>query len=353
MHDLLLVASLRAVRAASNVARIVQATAQSITSVSKSDASPVTVADYAVQACVALSLSSSLPSAYLPLRLMAEEDVTALTTGSGRSLLAEVVRVVNAAYPPPPTSTHVRTAWSEQDVCAAVGSGGCEGGAEPHFILDPIDGTKGFVRGGQFCIGLAFSENSRPVLGVLGCPALAFPRLGDATLGSLIYATAGGGAWQEALFEGEGEGGAQRRERLSVAPASAAVDGVVCESFEAGHSDHALSARMAALLGVRRPPLQLDSMVKYGLLARGEASIYLRFPRSGYVECAWDHAAGTLILEEAGGRVTDAAGAPLLFGGRKLDRNVGVVATNGALHEEVLAAYRAATAAAPAIMTSS
>ena len=61
----------------------------------------------------------------------------------------------------------------------------------------------------------------------------------------------------------------------------------------------------------------------------------------GYREKVWDHAAGVLITEEAGGKVTDVHGQPLDFSlGRQLDGNQGIVATNGVLHDRVLAAVR-------------
>lgn len=118
---------------------------------------------------------------------------------------------------------------------------------------------------------------------------------------------------------------------------------VVAESYESGHSDHGVSASIAAALGVTAAPIRIDSMSKYCLLSRGDASVYLRFPRPGYVENIWDHAPGWLICREAGGRVTDARGAELDFSrGTKLSGNEGVIATNGVLHDAVLAAVAAA-----------
>jgi 3'(2'), 5'-bisphosphate nucleotidase len=85
------------------------------------------------------------------------------------------------------------------------------------------------------------------------------------------------------------------------------------------------------------------------VLARGEAEVYLRMPTSAdYRENVWDHAAGAIVIEEAGGRVSDVDGRALDFtAGRKLLRNRGIVATNGRLHEAVLAAIRALPAAPP------
>jgi len=84
--------------------------------------------------------------------------------------------------------------------------------------------------------------------------------------------------------------------------------------------------------------VRVDSQAKYALLARGEASIYLRLPtRKDYREKIWDHAAGMLIVQEAGGTVTDVDGKPLDFtAGRTLERNRGVIATGGKIHRAVV-----------------
>ena len=80
------------------------------------------------------------------------------------------------------------------------------------------------------------------------------------------------------------------------------------ESFESKHSDHSFTAKLAAKLGVTQAPLRLDSQAKYGALARGDAAINLRFPHQDYREKIWDHVAGALIVEEAGGKISDASG---------------------------------------------
>jgi 3'(2'), 5'-bisphosphate nucleotidase len=120
------------------------------------------------------------------------------------------------------------------------------------------------------------------------------------------------------------------------------VGAAFCESVEAAHAAHSVQAAIAARLGIRRPPVRIDSQCKYAVVARGEASIYLRLPsRTDYREKVWDHAAGALIIEAAGGRVSDLDGRPLdVSAGRFLARSHGIVATNGHLHAAVLAACR-------------
>jgi 3'(2'), 5'-bisphosphate nucleotidase len=117
------------------------------------------------------------------------------------------------------------------------------------------------------------------------------------------------------------------------------------ESFEPAHADQAAHQALAHALGITQPPLRMDSQAKYGIVARGEATLYLRLPSRqspDYREKIWDHAAGALLVVEAGGRVTDALGADLDFGaGRKLTRNRGVIVSNGQLHEAILSALKA------------
>ncbi len=76
-----------------------------------------------------------------------------------------------------------------------------------------------------------------------------------------------------------------------------------CESVESGHSSHDDAAKIAERLGVTKPPFRIDSQCKYAAVARGDASIYLRLPtRADYEEKIWDHAAGWVVIREAGGQ---------------------------------------------------
>ena len=94
--------------------------------------------------------------------------------------------------------------------------------------------------------------------------------------------------------------------------------------------------------GISSPPMRIDSQAKYAVVARGEADLYLRLPtRVDYSEKIWDHAAGALIVTEAGGAVTDIRGLPLEFNhGVALAANRGVIVSNGRLHDRVIEAIR-------------
>nr|XP_018486603.1 PREDICTED: SAL1 phosphatase-like [Raphanus sativus] len=113
------------------------------------------------------------------------------------------------------------------------------------------------------------------------------------------------------------------------------------ESFEGAHSLHDLSSSIANKLGVKAPPVRIDSQAKYGALSRGDGAIYLRFPHKGYREKIWDHVAGAIVVTEAGGIVTDAGGKPLDFSkGKYLDLDTGIIVANEKLMPLLLKAVR-------------
>jgi 3'(2'), 5'-bisphosphate nucleotidase len=98
-------------------------------------------------------------------------------------------------------------------------------------------------------------------------------------------------------------------------------------------------------LSITAPPVEMDSQAKYAVLASGVGEILLRLlspSRPDYREKIWDQAAGSIVIEEAGGRITDLEGKDLDFSlGRTLASNRGVLATNGLLHDKLLNALQA------------
>jgi 3'(2'), 5'-bisphosphate nucleotidase len=169
------------------------------------------------------------------------------------------------------------------------------------------------------------------VVGILGCPNL--PGGADGEVGALFAAARGAGAQSLSLWSDTNDGAA-----VTVSDVTSTEQARFCESVESGHSNQDQSARIAEGLGITQEPFRIDSQCKYAAIARGDASIYLRMPtRKDYREKIWDHAGGKLVVEEAGGRVTDVAGKPLDFTrGRTLDANRGVVATCGPIHDRVI-----------------
>ncbi len=314
--------ALAAVRDAARICRSVQA-GMAPDALAKKDSSPVTIADFGSQAVVCRTIGDRFPDD----PIIAEEDSTALQNEENAPFLHLIHDQVCEQC------VHA----SKDEICRWIDRGGAQHYSNRFWTLDPIDGTKGFLRKEQYAISLALIVEGRIELGVLGCPNLPLTPGGDATAGTLLYAVRGEGAFAMPL---EGEGTPQR---LSVSATSDPAQARFCESVEAAHSAHGAAAQIAARLGISAEPVRLDSQAKYGVVARGEADIYLRLPtKADYFEQIWDHAGGVLVVEEAGGKVTDVTGEPLDFThGRQLKQNRGVIVSNGRLHAAVLEAVRA------------
>ena len=313
--------ALAAVRDAARICRSVQATIAP-DALAKKDKSPVTIADFGSQAVVCRVIGDAFPND----PIIAEEDSTELQNEDNVPFLHlihdEVCR----------ECVHAST----EQICRWIDRGGHQDYSHRFWTLDPIDGTKGFLRKEQYAISLALIVDGRIELGVLGCPNLPRVPGDESTAGTLFYAVRGQGAFAIPL-EGVGE-----PERLSVTKTTDSSQARFCESVESGHSAHGASEQIAQKLGITAAPVRLDSQAKYGVVARGEADLYLRLPtKADYFEQIWDHAGGVIVVEEAGGRVTDIAGIPLDFThGRQLKQNQGVIVSNGILHDAVLATVR-------------
>lgn len=206
---------------------------------------------------------------------------------------------------------------SVEEMLTAIDEGNSAGGSKGRiWALDPIDGTKGFLRGGQYAVCLALMVDGDVKVGVLGCPNLPVDDSAPLTAdvgggkGVLISAVLGQGANSRPL----GTAGLEQSKPIQMKPVKDITQATFCESVEAGHSSHGDQAEIAKKLGITKDSVRMDSQAKYASIARGAGDIYLRLPTSAtYVEKIWDHAAGDLIVREAGGVVTDSVGKRLDF----------------------------------------
>jgi len=315
--------AINAVQQAALATRLVQDEMVS-PALTKEDRSPVTVADFTSQAVIGQLLSTTFPDD----ALVAEEDSSALQAEDGAHTLQQVTHFV---------SGFVDEA-GPQSVCQWIDFNRADR-ADRFWCLDPIDGTKGFLRRDQYAVALALVVNGVAQIGVLGCPNLASgyrPVLSGP--GSLVIAVRGHGTWTTSLTAP----GAYERLYVSaqVDPAQARL----LRSFEAGHTNVDQIDVFAQTLGIQAGPVLMDSQAKYAVLAAGQGELMLRLlstARPDYKEKIWDQAAGGLVLEEAGGCLTDLDGKPLDFTtGRSLTNNRGVLASNRLLHEAALRALR-------------
>ncbi|WP_297106136.1 3'(2'),5'-bisphosphate nucleotidase CysQ [uncultured Devosia sp.] len=206
--------------------------------VTKEDGSPVTEADAAAEAVIIKHL-----------------EVTGLPTLGEESVAAGVIPVLGERY----------------------------------FVVDPLDGTKEFIkRNGEFTVNIALVENGRSIMGVVLAPATGDLFVGDVN-----------GAWSGKVVAGK----VVDRRPIKVAP-SAGPHIVASRSH-----GHAALAQLREIMGVESD-VSIGSSLKFCLVARGDAQLYPRFTPT----CEWDTAAGQAVLEAAGGALLTLDGAPLRYG---------------------------------------
>ena len=365
--------ALAAVRQAGQVARELQPSSSTsftnqnnnnnIETIQKWDTSPVTVADFAVQAMVLYHLKEAFKLNANHDSFIAEESSQALDQND---TLAELVTnaTTNILY----NADLVKRAidlgkeyelWNDSD------------NKRPSRVwcLDPIDGTKGFLRGrregGQYCVALALLEEGIPTIGIMACPNLPSrpddfnyawkndetQENNEGTRGCIFVATKGGGCYQLPFVPGS-----HPPVPLVVTPndgsTMATSDARFCIGVERFSDALGQCAGIAKLLhgaeGVTAEgeiinARKFDSMAKYGVLARAGAEFYVRLPKPGYLEWIWDHAAGHVVITEAGGKMTDTNGDEVDFslGAKMSDKVKGVLASNGGIfHDALVAAFQ-------------
>lgn len=336
-----LVAELAVTRAAILTKKVFHEKAKG--TLNKDDKSPVTIGDFGAQALIIQAIKYAFPED----QVVGEEEASSLREDI--KLRDQIWELVN--------STRLDDAEAEKLIGGpiptvdamldAIDAGNSAGGDKGRiWALDPIDGTKGFLRGGQYAVCLGLMVDGDVKVGVLGCPNLPIddsaPLTADAGKdqtdsegkGVLFSGVLGQGATSRPLTAGA----LAKSQPIRMSEKKDITDATFCESVEAGHSSHDDQSQIAQKLQISKPSVRMDSQAKYASIARGAGDIYLRLPTSAtYQEKIWDHAAGDLIVREAGGQVTDSLGRRLDFSkGRTLAENKGVVAAPQALHARVL-----------------
>lgn len=185
--------------------------------------------------------------------------------------------------------------------------------AERTWVVDPIDGTRGFAqKNGQFSVMVGFTDAGRVVVGVVLEPASW----------RLTYASLGGGC-----FRRDGRDGEAVRCRVT-ATADLAAATLVQSRTKGKPWPHQLALAPARVVETH------SAGVKLARVARGEADLYVNHYRNFH---DWDVCAGQILVEEAGGKVTTFHGRPVAYGRRDADQREGLLATNAALHDAALA----------------
>ncbi len=279
----------------------------------KKDLSPVTIADFLVQALFAQRFSSTTLIAEETREQLAQDPklVHALTENHKKLVgpidAEQLITLFPESTPTPPAS---------------------------FWTLDPIDGTKGYLRGAQYAIALAKIHNHSVEEAFLACPRLVDPA--SKNQGLILHAQKGKGC---SLYDLKT--GSLLRNHLQCSSKSEGSQAILTGSVESAHTDPKKVQQFQDQLGIDPDNfLKMDSQAKYAAVSLGIADILIRLPNPhtpDYREKIWDHAAGSLIVTESGGSVSDAEGKVLDFShGIALKSNSGVVATNGPLHQQVL-----------------
>jgi 3'(2'), 5'-bisphosphate nucleotidase len=307
-----------AISAVIQAAKLCQKVRQDIPpALAKQDKSPVTVADFGSQAIICKALKEVFPDT----PIVGEEDSQELRQDVNQETLTKITSYVQEIIPDA-TSEQVLD-WID------YGNGNV---SNRFWTLDPIDGTKGFLRQDQYAVALALIEDGEVKLGILGCPALT---LDSGETGFIFVAVRGEGSYKMSITGGE-------MTKLQVVSNEDISRFRFVESVEASHGDQIQQNAIAKKVGITTDSVRVDSQAKYGIVAAGEAALYLRLPSPkypNYRENIWDHAAGSIVVEEAGGKVTDMNGKPLDFAtASKMNDNRGVVVSNGLIHDSVIQA---------------
>ncbi len=219
---------------------------------------------------------------------------------------------------------HLRNGFPGDAICAEEATAALEGMAatgDRLWIVDPIDGTRGFARkNGEFSVMIAFADRGQLAVGVVYQPAAM----------RLTYASRGQGCWQR-------DGDPTKAQACRVSEAATLRE---CTLTQSHSRNPGKPSRWVQALQPARVVESYSAGVKLALVARGEADVYLNTYDAFH---DWDIAAGHLLVTEAGGKVTGTGGEELRYGIAGAWQRHGLLATNGKLHAPALEKIRSVT----------
>jgi len=186
------------------------------------------------------------------------------------------------------------------------------------WIVDPIDGTKGYLRGLSYAVGIGLMENSEPKMCVIGVPNYKNEEL------AIFIAERGEGA--QASY------GDKEFTPIQVSQKNNLSSSVMCQSL---HHNKQWINKLAEMIGVKKIT-SIDGMGKFCMVADGSADLYVREMNVDY-SFSWDYMPGDLLVREAGGTITDLNNTNLTFEKNKCRWTApGIIASNGILHDDII-----------------
>ena len=263
----------------------------------KKDRSPATVADYSSQIYILHRLKREFPED----QVIAEENETGLIDHHSAKQINECFTQLDIA--------------NISDLKNFLNYRGQTSSRQ--WTIDPIDGTKGFMKGLKYAIGIGLMVNSDTKISVISVPEYKKNGL------AIFVAEQGQGA--KASYEGKDF------EAIHVSDQKILKKARLCQSL---HYDLPWVTQFADKLGIEKR-IKMDSMAKFCLVADGSYDLYIK-PIMGFRAFTWDYGPGDLLVREAGGKVTDLDEERLTFEEEKcILKAPGIITSNGALHDEV------------------
>ncbi|KFY14954.1 hypothetical protein V491_05844 [Pseudogymnoascus sp. VKM F-3775] len=311
----------------------------------KDDKTSVSLADFAAQALLVAAIHHNFPGDII----VGEEDTAILRSDQGiADRLWELV-----------STTHLEDEECERSLPSPISpsemlhyidlGGTSYGGPKGRvWMIDPIDGTKGFLTGGQYVVCATLLIDGLETVAAFGCPHvnLESGKISEqdkdtAGNGVLISAIRAKGAQVRALSRGDLLESRKIEKNNAINDISKIR---FAENFITTTPQFPDRHKIAEKLGAPWNPIHIySSQLRYMALALGTCDVVLRTPEpTGAAAHVWDHAGGVMVYEEAGGKVTDLNGKDLIFAaGRDLTENFGFVAAPANIHSQVVDATKA------------
>ncbi len=277
---------------------------------------PVTIADYGAQAIILRALKAHFPNDAVIAEEAGQQFLELVQPEQRQQILGLVGGILGETV-----DETTMVGWLDH---------GKGRDAARTWVIDPIDGTKGFLNKRHYAVAVGALEGGQVVDGVIGAPA--YPGMEG---GQLIYTRDGN------CFVKPVNGGSERQVQVTDRATPETVRAL--ESVEKGHVGHSRLGRVRQIVGMSEGNVeQADSMEKYARIAAGDAEVYLRLSRLGSTRphSVWDHAPGAALVLAAGGKVTGLDNEPLDYSPGAILGNKGIIGTNGPLHDEFVAAVQ-------------
>jgi 3'(2'), 5'-bisphosphate nucleotidase len=282
----------------------------------KQDTEPVTLADYGSQAIIGRTLQQHFPDD----AVLSEEAGSQFLELTTEAQKAEIINYL----------THILDVNVNQTEIVKWLDFGSNVTTERTWIIDPIDGTKGFINLRHYAVGVGIVENGQATGAIMGTPVYDDDP-NDSNLGALFYIK-DGKAYRQRLDSDTAQ---------EIHVSERTTDARVVQSFEKKHASKSRMAKVREKAGLSDAHVEeLDSMVKYAMVASGDADVYMRLPNLDNTRphMVWDHAPGVALVIAAGGKVTDVDGSPLDFSQGRTLPNRGMLVSNGKFHDRLVAA---------------